>query len=150
MAKGMPPLRLSPEPWLGIVTDFSEKFRESLKGLADVRAWDKSTFTWWVPSSFMPHVVQLIREHRVAGEAELERARQEILVKLRPTGVPTDELAAAYAMLTLVPSAPPLFVEWAIYFWRRELGGIGAPTTRLLQIEEAYRKICAAQGVLPK
>lgn len=148
MAKGgNAVLRLSPEPWLGVTTDFNPKFTEELKKLVDVKAWDRSTYTWWMPSQLMPHVLTLMREHKVASDNEIEHARRAIEIERRPKFAPTSETFALYAELGLHPSAPPMLVEWAVYFWRKQSESIGAPTTKLLQVEEAYRKICAgAQG----
>lgn len=153
MAKGgWPVLRLSPEPWLGVVTEYAPEFFKAFKNMVEVSAYDPTSFTRWVPVGYMPHVVGLIREHKAANDAALEKARVEVEIALRPAvrATPSDAIVEHYKMLGIVPGVPPLLVEWAIYFWRRHYSGIATPTTHLLQIEESYRLICAAQGTVPK
>lgn len=146
MAKGYPVLRLSPEPFVGVVTDYSKEFVEKLKAVCSVRAWDGVTSTWWFPVSYEPFVVELLRELKLTNESELNRTRALIATSTK-RGPVTEDIAAQYRVLGLDPSAPPVLVEWALYFWRKELGGIGAPTTKLLQVEEAHRLISGGKRV---
>src|SRR5262249_14350846 len=109
--------------------------------------------TRWFPVSYLPHVKQLVREYNMASPNVLDAAhaavqaelQRRILVKsaVNGDGVVNSQVADDYAKLGLHPSAPRWLIEWAIIGWRKDLGSLGAPTTRLLELEECYRRICA-------
>lgn len=146
-------LSLSPELWAGAQTPFDKAFNDAFHKLVSVNAWDGMSKTRWFPISYLPFVKQLIREHALTSDTALDRASTLIQSELdrrvaikRATdadGNVNGQLAADYAELGLHPSAHRTLVEWAIIFWRKELGTLGAPTTRLLQLEECYRRICS-------
>lgn len=149
-------LGLSPELWVGVLTDYHPQFVDALKKMVELRAFDPTTKAWWFPISYLPHVKQLVREHKAADEGTLERAHGVILAEIERRralkantnldGTVNESMARDFATMGLHPSAPRMLIEWAIMFWRKELGAFGAPTTRLLEIEEAYRRICAPPG----
>jgi len=98
-------------------------------------------------------VKQLIREHKMTSDMELDRASAQIQSELNKRsalkaatnvdGVVNPRLVDDYAQLGLHPSCHPTLIEWAIIHARKEGSALGAPTTRLLQQEECYRRICA-------
>lgn len=146
-------LGLSPELWVGVLVDYNTEFQTAFKKMVELRAYDPTTRAWWFPVSYLTFVKQLAREHKAAPDDKLEQAHQVIQAELNRRQflkVNTDvdgklnaTIAADYATLGLQPSVPRVLIEWAIIFWRKELGAFGAPTTELLLKEEAYRRICA-------
>lgn len=155
--QGSGPLVLSPELWVGVVIGYDQKFTEAYKAMVSVRAWDPQSKTWWMPISYMPHVKQLMREHHCASDATLDNAHALIQSELnrrvqlkRATDVDgqvSPVLVDNYAMLGLHPNASRTLIEWAILLARKEGTQLGAPTTRLLQQEEAYQQILAGGSV---
>lgn len=152
-------LVLSPELWAGVSAPYEPEFTKALKQLCSVLAWDPQSKTWWFPISYLPHVKQLIREHKLTTDGHLDNAhaqiqaeldrRRAIKVATSVDGQVTGPLADAYALLGLHPSASATLVYWAILLARKEGNMLGAPTTELLRKEEAYRQICGAAGTVP-
>ena len=146
-------LSLSPELWAGCVVDYDKPFAEAFKNMVSVSAWDPLSKTRWFPISYLPHVKQLVREHRLSSDIALDNAHGQIQAELnrrtalkRATDVDgniTGQLGDDYAKLGLHPSASRTLVEWAIILARKEGSMLGAPTTKLLELEECYRRICA-------
>lgn len=150
-------LVLSPELWAGVVAPFHEAFQKGFKEMVSTFAWDPQSKTRWFPISYLVHVKQLVREHRLTTDGHLDNAYGLIQTELarrtalkRATSVDGEidtGLTADYARLGLHPSCSRTLVEWAILLARKEGTMLGAPTTELLHKEEAYRRICA--GVTP-
>lgn len=147
------PLVLSPELWVGAAVPYDEKFAEEFKKLVSTSAWDPMSRTRWFPISYLVHVKQLIREHKLVTDDLLDRhhmliqtelsRRTALKVATSVDGVVKSELVDAYARLGLHPTCSRTLVEWAIILARKEGMTLGAPSTELLHKEEAYRVICS-------
>lgn len=145
-------LALSPELWVGALTDYDKTFTEALKKMVELHAYDPQTRAWWFPISYLPFVKQLAREHHVVDEKKLDAAHQVILAEIQRRrflavntsvdGELAPALVEAFATLNLHPNAPRQFIEWAIFFQRSEAAKMAIPQTQLLRAEEAYRMIC--------
>jgi hypothetical protein len=154
-----PVLRLHPELWAGCVVPFDKQFSEAFKQLVVCGAWDPMAKCRWFPISNLQNVKQLIREHKLVSDASLDNAAANVQAELDvrravrraapAAGDGENQLANDYAMLGLHVSCPRVLLEWAIIFWRKELGALGVPSTDLLLKEEAYQRILqASMGVV--
>lgn len=143
--KTLPPLRLAPEPWIGMAVGYDPDWQKNVFLPAiDTRAWDKLSKTWWFPRSFEPIVSQMIRERPALGvtDAALQNSRVE-LYRDKIAGAADPTMAADIALLFGMPSPPPQLVDWARAYWVNVFRHYGAPPTTVMQMEEAYARIMA-------
>lgn len=141
MKNQFPPLRLHPEPWVGMSVPYSPDWTKNVFLTAiTTAAFDRISKTWWFPRSFEPVVSQMIRE-------KFSDIKEEALSKARVSlyrdrvNIPGESSASDFAILGLAPSAPPQLVDWALSYWKQVYAYYGAPTTKLLEVEEAYERI---------
>lgn len=147
---GFPLWRLAPEPWIGLAIPYAPEFsgdskhpNAPLRTTVETMAFDRQSKTWWMPRSYEPAVTSLVREYKGfdINDVAVDKARVEIYRdKVLFTG--GESAASDYAMLSLHPSAPPQLVDWALMYWRNTFKNYGAPPTHLMQLEEAYSRIC--------
>ena len=149
---GFPMWRLAPEPWIGLAVPYDPEWQKVvLASAVETRAFDRQSKTWWMPRSYEPVVTALVRENKKFSfsDAEIDKACVDIYRdKVLFTG--GESAASDYAMLALHSSAPTWLLDWALAGWRNVFKHYGAPTTHLMQLEEAYGRIAArAAGALP-
>lgn len=158
-------IRRSPLSWLGV--RFPYKMKDEWKSTVHVSAWDGDTKTWWCPENYFPFVVTMLQKNGVhldvekvranvcttfiatldAAQAEREAARR--IQPAAPEGVTAADLIARYKLLGLDPSCPDGVLDAAFAYLVRSndlIRGVGGPAMLLLEVETAYREICASRG----
>lgn len=134
-----PVYRLAPEPFFGLAVDYNEDFSEQLKRVADIRAWDRSTRTWYFPRSLEGFITATAKQHGLIPDSPAIRKQREALYLTKGDVGTADD----YAKLGLHRSAPAELVEIVMAYWRQRFSSFGAPATVLQEMEEAHARIYA-------